>query len=113
MIVLRSKSCTSRQQEWLPELQRRRQPRATLVASSELDSGTRPLLLPLAGSVDFFFLDFKNIVYVLEGPVPLVLDLLISHERFGSTSEPSINGHMHYPNDLDDPLNETDPEKIR
>ncbi len=34
-------------------------------------------------------------------PVPLVVDLLISHERFGSSSDPSINGHIHYPNDVD------------
>ncbi len=31
------------------------------------------------------------------GPVPLVLDLRIAHERFGSGSDPSINGHLHYP----------------
>jgi hypothetical protein len=47
------------------------------------------------------------------GPVPLVLDLRIGHERFGSTFDPSINGHLHYPNDVDRPLNETDTDKIR
>ncbi len=47
------------------------------------------------------------------GPVPLVLDLLIGHERFGSIFDPSINGHLHYPNDVDRPLNETDTDKIR
>ena len=41
------------------------------------------------------------------GPVPLVLDLRIAHDRFGSSSEPSINGHLHYPNDIDRSLNET------
>ena len=30
------------------------------------------------------------------GPVPLVLDLRIAHERWGSSSDPSINGHLHY-----------------
>ncbi len=40
------------------------------------------------------------------GPVPLVLDLLITHERFGTNSDPSINGHLHSPHDLDGPLNE-------
>ncbi len=40
------------------------------------------------------------------GPVPLVLDLRIAHERFGSTSDPSLNGHLHYPNDIDKLLNE-------
>jgi hypothetical protein len=45
--------------------------------------------------------------------IPLVLDLRITHERFGSSSDPSINGHVHYPNDLDGPLNETVEDKIR
>jgi hypothetical protein len=49
----------------------------------------------------------------VSGPVPLVLDLRISHERFGSSSDPSINGHLHYPNDVDRSLNETDADKIR
>ncbi len=50
------------------------------------------------------------------GPVPLVLDLHITHVRFGSSSDPSINGHLHYPHDLDTvdrPLNESVTEKIR
>ena len=47
------------------------------------------------------------------GPVPLVLDLHIVHERFGSSSDPSINGHLHYPNDVDRSLNETAADKIR
>jgi len=29
----------------------------------------------------------------------LVLDLRIAHERFGSSSDPSLNGNLHYPND--------------
>ena len=40
-----------------------------------------------------------------KGQVPLVLDLHITHERFGSTSDSSFNGHWHYPNDIDGPLN--------
>jgi hypothetical protein len=40
------------------------------------------------------------------GPVPLVLDLRIAHERVGNSSDPSIKGHLRYPNDLDRPLNE-------
>ena len=40
-------------------------------------------------------------------PVPLVLDLRIAHDRFGSSSDPSLNGHLHYPNDIDKSLNET------
>ena len=37
--------------------------------------------------------------------MPLVLDLNID-------SDPSINGHLHYPYDLDRPLNETAADKI-
>ena len=46
-------------------------------------------------------------------PVPLVLDLCIAHDRFGSSSDPSFNGHLHYPNDIDRSLNEVDTDKIR
>ena len=31
----------------------------------------------------------------VSGPMPLVLDLRIAHERWGSSSDPSINGHLH------------------
>ncbi len=47
------------------------------------------------------------------GPVPLVLDLRIAHERSGSSSDPNLNGHLHYPNDIDRSLNETVSDKIR
>ena len=47
------------------------------------------------------------------GPVPLVLDLRIAHDRWRSRSDPSINGHLHYPNDIDRSLNETVTDKIR
>jgi hypothetical protein len=43
----------------------------------------------------------------------LVLDLHIAHDRFGSSSDPSLNGHLHYPNDIDKPLNESVTDKIR
>ncbi len=43
----------------------------------------------------------------------LVLDLRIAHDRFGSRSDPSLNGHLHYPNDVDKSLNETVTDKIR
>ena len=48
-------------------------------------------------------------------PVPLVQDLRITHERFGSTSDPTLNGHLHYPNDndMDRSLNKTATDKIR
>jgi hypothetical protein len=45
--------------------------------------------------------------------VPLVLDLRIAHERWGSSTDPTLNGHLHYPNDLDKPQNEAAAEKIR
>ena len=44
---------------------------------------------------------------MLLGPVPLVLDLRITHERWGSSSNPSLNVHLHYPTDIDRTLNET------
>jgi hypothetical protein len=47
------------------------------------------------------------------GPVSLVLDLRITHDRWGSNSDPSINGHLHYPNDIDRSLNEDTADKIR
>ena len=45
-------------------------------------------------------------------PVSLVLDLRITHDRFGSRSDPSLNGHLHYPNDIDKSLNEVAVDKI-
>ena len=48
-----------------------------------------------------------------EGPGSLVLDLRITHDRWGSSSDPSINGHLHYPNDIDRSLNEAAADKIR
>ncbi len=47
------------------------------------------------------------------GPVPLVLDLRIAHDRMGSSVDPSLNGHLKYPNNLDQLLNDTDADKIR
>jgi len=46
-------------------------------------------------------------------PVSLVLDPLITDDRFGSSSDPNLNGHLHYPNDIDRSLNETVTDKIR
>ncbi len=45
--------------------------------------------------------------------VPLVLDLRIAHDRFGSSSDPSLNGNLQYPNDIDRSINETADDKIR
>ena len=46
-------------------------------------------------------------------PVPLVLDLRIDHDHFGSSSDPGLNGNLHYPNNIDRSLNETADDKIR
>jgi hypothetical protein len=48
-----------------------------------------------------------------EGPMSLVLDLRIDLERFGSNSYPILNGHLHYPNDINRSFGETDTDKIR
>ncbi len=45
--------------------------------------------------------------------MPLVLDLHITHDRFGSSSNPDLNGKLHCPNDMDKSLNETVADKIR
>ena len=47
------------------------------------------------------------------GPVPLVLDLRLAHERWGSSADPNLNGNLHYPNDKDRSLNEAASDKIR
>ncbi len=49
------------------------------------------------------------------GPVPLVLDLRIAYDRFGSSSDPNLTGKLHYPNpnDIDRSLTETAADKIR
>jgi hypothetical protein len=46
-------------------------------------------------------------------PVPLVLDLRIAHDRFGSSSDPSLNGNLHYPHNIDRSLIEDTDDKIR
>ena len=37
----------------------------------------------------------------------------MNSERFGSSSDPTLNGHLHYPNDIDRSLNEAAADKIR
>jgi hypothetical protein len=46
------------------------------------------------------------------GLVPLVLDLHIVRDRFDSSSDPNINGHLHYPNDVGTSLNEVTTDKF-
>jgi hypothetical protein len=45
--------------------------------------------------------------------VSLVMDLRITHDRVGSSTDPTLNGHFKYPNNLDQSLNDTSAEKIR
>ncbi len=47
------------------------------------------------------------------GPVPLVLDLCVAHDRVVSSAEPAFNGHLRYPNNLDQSLNDAAADKIR
>ncbi len=47
------------------------------------------------------------------GPVSLVLDLRIAHDRVGSSADPTLNGHLKYLNNLDQSLNDTTPDQIR
>ena len=44
--------------------------------------------------------------------MPLVLDLRITHERIGRSSDLSLNGNLRYPNDKDRSLNEAATDKI-
>ena len=39
--------------------------------------------------------------------------LSITHEHWGSSSDHSLNDRLHYPHDLDGPLNEVAAAKIR
>ncbi len=47
------------------------------------------------------------------GPVSLVLDLRVAHDRVVSSTDPGLNGHVRYPNNLDQFLNDTTGDKIR
>jgi hypothetical protein len=44
--------------------------------------------------------------------MPLVLDLRITHEHVGRSSDLSLNGNLRYPNDNDRSLNEAGTDKI-
>jgi hypothetical protein len=46
-------------------------------------------------------------------PVPLVGDLRIAHESFGSSSDPSLNGRLHDPNDIHRSLNEAAADNLQ
>jgi hypothetical protein len=59
--------------------------------------------------------DIELVGYLVNeaGPVSLVLDLRIDHDRFGCSSNPDLNGKLHWPNDMDKSLNESAADKIR
>jgi hypothetical protein len=59
--------------------------------------------------------DIELVGYLVNesGPVSLVLDLRISHDRVGSSIDPNLNGHLKYPNNLDQSLNDPASDKIR
>ncbi len=42
-----------------------------------------------------------------------MLDLRIAHNRVGSSTDPTLNGHLRYPNNLDQSLNDAVADKIR
>jgi hypothetical protein len=41
------------------------------------------------------------------------MDLRIAHDRVGSSDDPTLNGHLKYPNNLDQSLNDVTDDKIR
>jgi hypothetical protein len=45
--------------------------------------------------------------------VPVIRVPNIAHDRFGSSSDPNLNGHLLYPHDVDKSINETVTDKIR
>jgi hypothetical protein len=57
--------------------------------------------------------DIKLVGYLSNetDPVPLVLDLRVVHDRVHSSSDPDLNGHLRYPNNLDQSLNDTPVDK--
>ena len=42
-----------------------------------------------------------------------MLDLRISHDRVGSSTDPTLNGHLRYPINLDQSLNDEVVDKVR
>jgi hypothetical protein len=38
-----------------------------------------------------------NLLANAAGPVPLVLDLRVAHDRVASSADPVLNGHLRYP----------------
>jgi hypothetical protein len=42
-----------------------------------------------------------------------VLDFRVDKDRVGSSSDPNLNGHLKYPNNLDQSLNDAAADKIQ
>ncbi len=42
-----------------------------------------------------------------------MLDLHITHDRVGSSTDPTLNGQLRYPNNLDQSLNDAAADKVR
>jgi hypothetical protein len=61
--------------------------------------------------------DIELAVYLADaaGPINLVLDMCIAHERWMRSSSPVLHGNLPYPapTDIDKPLNEAAADKIR
>jgi hypothetical protein len=59
--------------------------------------------------------DIELVTYLTNttGPVSLVMNLRIVHDRFGSSSDLNLNGHLHHPNDIDRSLNDNKIQKYR
>ncbi len=45
--------------------------------------------------------------------MPLVLDLRVAHDRVGSNTDPNLNGHLKYPDNFDQSLNDVAADKVR
>jgi hypothetical protein len=58
-------------------------------------------------------IDLARYLVKVKVTVSLVLDLRITHDRFGSNSDPNFNGHLHCVNDIDRSLNEVSSDKIQ
>ena len=58
-------------------------------------------------------IELAGYIVIEVGPVSLVLDLRIAHDRVGSSTGPTLNGHLKYPNNLDQSLNDAAADKIR
>jgi hypothetical protein len=50
----------------------------------------------------------KKSSYLLQGQ-----PILFAHDRVGSSTDPNLNGHLKYPNNLDQSLNVAAADKIR